>query len=259
MIAASGSVMDAIPRTATGWPPPAASAAFVPSGAAEGYVRPALTPARSRSMLAVRFLATMCTAIPLAAAFGGSAEFPIGMQLAETEHGDAAVSMAELTSRNSVPRSALKLYERALRADQKGRTVEAMAHLAAVINAAPEFFPAHAALAIGYLKIGNLDEAARHLQTALTHDPFYLPGKELYGVLLFARGEFGESAEILKELVKSAPCRKTAHYYLSEALRALGDEEGARRYLATARELARRRKGALPGMAERVHSLLPWR
>lgn len=192
-----------------------------------------------------------------ASGLGGTAEFPVRMKLAATEHGDVSVSVQELSSRETVPKRAWRLYEQGLRADDKGKGNEAMDAMRAAVEAAPDFLQAHAALALGWLRAGQLQQAERHLEIAQTLDPYYLPGKEIRGLLLFARGDWGGAADILGALVKSAPCRKTAHYLLSEALRAQGDEDGARKHLETARELARSRS-RWAAIAD-LGSFLPWR
>lgn len=198
---------------------------------------------RSESMLCILLLvltAPVRTAPPDSAR---GAEPAISMELTRTEHGDAMISLAELTTQASVPKEARKLYEKALKADRKGDQVRALEHAKAAVELAPAYFQAHASLAIAYLKAGDLDEADRELDMAASLNPQYLPAREIRGLVNFFRGNIQAAALALEALVKLAPCRDTARYYLARALLKLGDVQRARYHLEIAAKILGRDKG----------------
>lgn len=155
------------------------------------------------------------------------------MALTQTQHGDATISLRELVV-DIVPRRARQLYEKALKSDRKGRTDLAIAQATEAINTFPGYFQAEAALAVAFLELGNTDEAQRHVLIAAKLNPHYLPAQEIQGLIFYFQGRFREASDTLTEVVKSAPCRKMVHYYLSLALRQLGDYQKADYYLQTA-------------------------
>lgn len=168
------------------------------------------------------------------------------MALTQVHHGDAAISIQELVSSNAVPKSAKRLYQKALESDRKGQTDLALEQARAAIGAFPRYFQAEAALAVGYLKRGDFTEAQRHVQIAAALNPHYLPAQEIQGLILFFQGRIRESADVLGELVKSAPCRTTVHYYLAVALRQLGQYKKAEYHLQTAQLLLLNPMSSLP-------------
>ena len=88
-------------------------------------------------------------------------EAAISMELTRTAHGDAVVSLAELTTEANIPKEARRLYEKALKAERKGDRVRARGYALAAVELAPAFFQAHAAVAVAHLQAGELDAADR--------------------------------------------------------------------------------------------------
>lgn len=186
-----------------------------------------------RSMIAVGALALPM----LAESDPGGTAARLGlltMALTEPVHGDATISLQELAVNDVVPKRARQLYEKALKSDRKGRTDLAIAQATEAINTFPGYFQAEAALAVAFLELGNTDEAQRHALIAAKLNPHYLPAQEIQGLIFYFQGRFREASDTLTEVVKSAPCRKMVHYYLSLALRQLGDYQKADYYLQTA-------------------------
>lgn len=166
-------------------------------------------------------------------------EYALTMSMTARQHGDAAVSLAELASDRAIPKQARQLFEKALKLERKGDQNGAFQQVKAATEVAPSFFQAQAALAIAYLKNRNIDEAERHVAISLKLNPSYLPALEIRGVTLFFRRNFREAVELLNNLVRSAPCRKTIHYVLGRALLESGDALGARRHFEMADMLLR--------------------
>ena len=168
------------------------------------------------------------------------AEFTPTMALTRTEHGDATISLGELTTEERIPKQARKLYQAALEAERKGNHELAEERMRMATEIAPDFFQAHAALAVAYLNTGRVQEAEEQLEISLDLEPNYLPAREIKGLVLFFRGRLQEATDLLSSLVKRAPCRKTLRYFLGRALLRLGESERAEYHIGRAKELARR-------------------
>lgn len=203
-----------------------------------------------RSILGTSFLAVSMAL----AAFGGSGPGTsaaslsrLSMALTQTQHADAAISIQELAADSVVPKRARQFYEKALESDRRGRTNLAIEQARAALNAFPRYFHAETAVAIAYLKLANTNEAERHVLAAAALNPHYLPARETQGLIFYFQDRIRDAADALGEVVRKAPCRMTAHYYLSLALRRLGADQEADYHLQTARELEQ--NPMLPGPA----------
>ncbi|HEX2917364.1 MAG TPA: hypothetical protein VHN81_02535 [Edaphobacter sp.] len=178
-------------------------------------------------------------AFSTAAASGELADTPghLTMEITQVQHGDAVISMQELIAANRIPKAARRLYEKAIESDRKGRADVALEQARAAIDIFPQYFQAEAAVAVAYLKRGDFIEAQHHVQVAAALNPHYLPAQEIQGLILYFWDRLREAADALGDFVKTAPCRKTAHYYLGLALRNLGDSQQADYHLRTAQLL----------------------
>lgn len=170
---------------------------------------------------------------------GGPVDTPghLTMGITQVQHGDAVISMQELIAASRIPKAARRLYEKALESDRKGRADLALEQARAAIDACPRYFQAEAAVAVAYLKSGDFTEAQHHVQLAAALNPHYLPAQEIQGLILYFQDRLREAADVLGDFVKTAPCRKAAHYYLGLALRRLGDSQRAEEHLRTAQLL----------------------
>lgn len=192
-------------------------------------------------MMSILLLALAGAARAVSAESAVQAEAAISMELTRTAHGDAMVSLAELATEKIVPKEARKLYEKALKADRKGDRDRAWEYAIAAVERAPTFFQAHAAVAVAHLKAGELDQADRELDIVASLNPQYLPAREIRGLVHFFRDDFREAVAALEELVKQAPCRDTARYFLTRSLLKLGDVPRARYHFEIAKILDRDR------------------
>ncbi len=176
--------------------------------------------------------------------------FVLTMSLAETTGWDAVISWSEVQTPVTVPGKARKLFRRALKADRRGRTEEAVKLLRRSLELAPGYFQAHAALAVGYLKLGDVRQARHHVSIALAVNPEYLPGREIKGIVCLVEGRYEESAAILSELARRSPTRRTVHYYLAKALLRTGETRLAEEHLTRATALLRQQSipRILPGI-----------
>lgn len=171
---------------------------------------------------------------------------------------DAVVSFADLMLEKTVPKAARRLYEKALKFERQGKLEQAMQEAQSAVEVAPEFFQAHAALAVGYLNAGAFEEAEVHAEMALGFNPEYIPARHIQGLVLFFCGKYREAANTLSEVLKHAPERKTAHYFLGLALRQLGDEQEAGQHLERAGELLRKPDPRLDWLRGISRGWPPW-
>ncbi|MCZ2075808.1 MAG: tetratricopeptide repeat protein [Bryobacterales bacterium] len=205
---------------------------------------------RSELMLSIVLLALAAPAWTAPPGSDAGTETAISMELTRTQHGDAVVSLAELATEASIPKEARRQYEKALKADRKGDPIRALEHAKAAAELAPSYFQAHAALAIAYLKAGDLDRADHELDVAASLNPQYLPAQEIRGLVHYSRGDFREAALALQSLVQQAPCRDTGRLFLARALLKLGDVERARYHVEMAKILGRNKNRWKLGIPE---------
>lgn len=178
--------------------------------------------------------------------------FALNMAATEAEDGDGTVSVAELLSAQAVPKQARRLYLKGLKADQRGREQEALSQIQAAIELAPDYFQAHAALAVGYLKVNQSDEAEHEVGIALKLDPHYLAGREIQALVWFFEGRVRESAVALADLAKQTPNRVLVQYYLGRALVRLGDLQEAEYHFQQAHAIVRK------AQPQRQSDMQPW-
>lgn len=197
---------------------------------------------RWNSMLFILFPAAAISGLPAPPESSASAMPVITMELSRSGHGDWVVSVAELETDTNVPKEARDLYEEALKADRKGDHVRALERAKAAVELAPTYFQAHASLAVAYVRTGDVDEADRELNIAASLNPHYLPAREIQGLVYFWRGDFREAAVTLEALVRLAPSRETARYFLIQALLKLGDVQRARYHAEIAKVLRREKR-----------------
>ncbi|MDQ6734336.1 MAG: hypothetical protein M3Z35_09520 [Nitrospirota bacterium] len=163
----------------------------------------------------------------------------LDMRATITNKGDTVVSLAELRSRTVIPDVAWNLYRRALKADRKGAYAAAAGLVGSAVNLSPDFFQAHAALAVSYLRNRDLEAAKKEIHTALSLDPGYLPGRELLGIAAFLSGDVVEAAAMLEEVLKNGPRRPLTHYFLALALCKMNQCHSAREHFDLAQRLRR--------------------
>lgn len=118
---------------------------------------------------------------------------------------------------------------------------EAIIHLRAALEKAPEATRLHYSLAMAYRGLGDLDQARRHLEQRGTPglrpvDPVVdqiaalLRGERVHrleGQLAYAAGQFEAAAAAFSSAVDAAPESARAHTDLGAALAGLGDADGA--------------------------------
>jgi Tfp pilus assembly protein PilF len=103
----------------------------------------------------------------------------------------------------------------------------------------PAFLQAHAALAVWHLRNLDLTNGEREIRTALDLDPYYLPARELLGVVFLMRGELSEARITLEAVLVNDSTRGLAQYFLARTLSELGESTLAAEHLESAIRLRR--------------------
>ncbi len=88
-----------------------------------------------------------------------------------------------------------------------------------------------------YFARGDLNSAAKHLQTAVAWDAYSPPLRMELAVVLSAQGKLAEAVAQLQAACRTAPRDAEAHYSLGLALAESGDSEGALKELQLAVQL----------------------
>ena len=161
----------------------------------------------------------------------------LSLEATLTQDGGTAISFRELLTNKGIPQDAWRLYRRAIKADHKGEFQAAEDLTASALKEAPEFFQAHAGLAVLRLRQGLFDSAEEEILTALRLDPQYLPGEELMGIAAFLEGNTQVARRILASVVSRDPGRGSAHYFLGRTLCATGHGRRAEEEFEIAKRL----------------------
>ncbi len=116
-----------------------------------------------------------------------------------------------------VPKAALDLYEKALKAAQTGDNKKAVALLKNAIDLHPRFTLAHNELGVQYVKLGELDNAAAALREAIYFSPDAFSPRLNNGIVLFYKKQFQEAGEELDRALKINETSAIAHLFRGRA------------------------------------------
>lgn len=123
-------------------------------------------------------------------------------------------------------------YLRAIVREERGQLAAAIADYAAVTRAAPDNVAAWYRLGAGLLVAGDHDGAEQALDAALRRDPKAAVALLAKADAQAARGNWGAARGLYERAWALQPDAGQVAYKLAMAARALGDAEGARRWLA---------------------------
>ena len=151
----------------------------------------------------------------LRTAFGRSFSVQIQLKYKESSLGKASVLDASLAS---VPKPALKLYQKALASAQNGDNRKAIEQLKQATEIYPQFTAALSELGYQYLRLNELERATDALQAALKLVPEAFAPRLTYGKVLILRGQFAEAETELRRAVKLNDTSPFAHFHLERAL-----------------------------------------
>lgn len=147
----------------------------------------------------------------------------------------SVVSVGELDK--DIPVKARKEFDRASKATQEGKALEAIDHLRKAIAIYPNFMMAHNDLGAQLLEQGRLDEATKELRLAINLDAKASNPYLNLGIILVRQQKFSEAAEVLRTALSLESNSPTARLYAGLASLGLNDLEGAERELKAAYDL----------------------
>jgi Tfp pilus assembly protein PilF len=167
------------------------------------------------------------------------------MRSSETAARSGTISFGEIQRRQAVPPAAWKQYRKALSEDDLGHHAESFRLALSAATLSPAFAQAHSALAVWYLRNLDLTNAEREIRTASALDPYYLPARELRGVVFLIRGELVDARKTLDAVVVRDSTRGVAQYFLAATLYELGEPALANNHLECSVRLRRHQGKAL--------------
>ena len=150
-------------------------------------------------------------------------------------------------SLQGVPKSAVKLYQKALESSQKGESQKAIEQLNAALAIHPSFVPALNALGVQYIGLDRLSDATTALEAALKIAPENVRLRADYGLLLMQKKQFAEAEKELRWVLERADKSASTHLYLGRTLLSLHNYDEAEKELQRALSLG----GELMNVAHR--------
>lgn len=117
-----------------------------------------------------------------------------------------------------VPKPALKLYEKAMKAAQAGEDEKAIEALKAAVELYPRFMLAFSELGLQYMRAGKLDEAAQALRSALEISPDAAAPNLNVGILHFYRNDMAAADRHLRLVLQKQDNSSLAHFFLGRVL-----------------------------------------
>jgi tetratricopeptide (TPR) repeat protein len=146
--------------------------------------------------------------------------------------GTRVISAAEL--RQAVPPAAKKEYAAGLKLVTKGDIMQAAAHFQEAISLFPEYLAARNDLGAQYLKLKRLDEAEKHFNIVLEHDPKNFNAKFNLGLVRIEHRNYLDAIAQLNQAIAIDSTRPVARLWLGFALLERGDAASAERELVKA-------------------------
>jgi tetratricopeptide (TPR) repeat protein len=146
--------------------------------------------------------------------------------------GTRVISAAEL--RQEVPAAAKKEYAAGLKLVTKGDIVQAAERFQQAISLFPDYLAARNDLGAQYLKLKRLDEAEKHFNLVLEHDPKNFNAKFNLGLVRVERRDYLDAIAQLNQAITIDSTRPVARLWLGFVLLERGDPASAERELVKA-------------------------
>jgi tetratricopeptide (TPR) repeat protein len=127
-----------------------------------------------------------------------------------------AVSMQSLA--HKVPKAARKELDKGLQAWLKGRSAEAVAHLAQAATLDPDSVEAQADLGVAYAALGNLSQALDRAERAIALEPRFHVLHENKAAVLMMLNRLEEAEQAARKALSLSPESIDANYTLGMAL-----------------------------------------
>ena len=143
------------------------------------------------------------------------------------------VSVQQL--RRSVPKKALKEFERAEQAMNRGDVPKAIDHLEKAVRIEPGYMEAHNNLGVRYTTLKQFDKAAQHFRSASHLAPWSAQVSANLGIALFMCGDLSGAELAARRSLELEPRSVPASYVLGVVMEKLGrDRDQALGYLRRA-------------------------
>jgi Flp pilus assembly protein TadD len=134
-------------------------------------------------------------------------------QTATRRKGDRhTVSARETTT--SIPKPALRAYNRSVNLLKRGRTQEAIEELKRAIGIFPEYIKAYNDLGVAYIKLDRIEEAIRALEKSAELDPGAFNPRLNLGIANVRRQDFARAEPHLRLAAAIDASAPLAHLYL---------------------------------------------
>jgi tetratricopeptide (TPR) repeat protein len=146
--------------------------------------------------------------------------------------GARVVSVAEL--RQKVPPAAKREYQLGMKFVSKGDIQQAAKHFQEAISIYPEYLAARNDLGAQYLKLKQLEEAEKHFQIVFRSDPKNFNAKFNMGLVRIERRDYLDAISQLNQAIAIDSTRPVARLWLGIAELETGDLAGAERELTKA-------------------------
>jgi len=175
----------------------------------------------------------------------------IPVQTVSTTQGSpGTVSLSQLS--HKVPKEALKEFEKACKAKDKGQPEQSIAHLEKALEIDPDYMEAHVNLAAAMLRKGQVSQAVPHLERAIELDPAAAPAYLNLGIAYLNQGRNEDAARAARQACKLDPTNPNPRYILALALKELKQDDEALRLLESVQsEIPRARVSAARILAQR--------
>jgi len=142
------------------------------------------------------------------------------------------VSAGELAKK--APTSARKEYDKSVKLSNQGKPQEAIACLQRAIAAYPDYTVALNALGVQYLRLRQMDEAAKFLNKAIEKSPVYFDPRFNLGLVKIEQKKYDEAIAQLNQAIVIDSSQPGAHLWLGFALLQTNDLAGAETELSKA-------------------------
>jgi Tfp pilus assembly protein PilF len=136
---------------------------------------------------------------------------------------NGVVSLEEL--RNSVPRKAMKQYQRSLKAMRKPDLQQAIRHLFKAIEIHPEFVEAHNSLGVKYMMLRDYPKAAAAFEEALRLRPEAVEPLCNLGIAYHGLGRYEEAESLIRAALHHRPDAAKTRFSLALVLLSAGKQQ----------------------------------
>jgi tetratricopeptide (TPR) repeat protein len=146
---------------------------------------------------------------------------PKGLEIRTETSGPKIVSASEMSQKAPTP--AKKEYEKALKSSNRGNSAEAIDHLHRALALYPDYFLAWNTLGVQYLRLKQMDEAAKCFNKAMEKNPKYFDSQFNLGLVLIEQKKYPEAIVELNRAIDIDSSRAGTHLWLGFAMLQTGD------------------------------------